>query len=162
MIEKYYFTKTSINPYNVFYFKDCDIPPMFTHIGSFVGENPTEAYTRMKSITQGIEVFVTYDKSKQMIVYVTEDDRKSVEALKTQWINRRERWQTGNWHLEKADGFESFNDELYDFRIAYEKKMKEKADKSIVWMAETFNCSIQVARYISNLEERIHRLEEKC
>ena len=78
-----------------------------------------------------------------------------VHELKRQWL------ADPCWDIEETEGFEEHREELLSFRMAAEKRWEEQRLRRITQRAMDLRCSIELARYILELEERLAKLELK-
>jgi hypothetical protein len=63
------------------------------------------------------------------------------------------------WDIETTEGYEDYKDELWRFRIQYEKEQTEKENKRLQEKADAWGCSVKLVSYIEFLEWRITNLD---
>lgn len=72
-----------------------------------------------------------------------------IESLKKSW-----RYDPC-WDIENTEGFEEHKEELLAYRLGIEKEWQEREDKRINERADKLKCSVELVRYLENLERRI-------
>lgn len=75
--------------------------------------------------------------------------REQIDALKKNW-----RYDPC-WDIEDTEGFEEHKEELLAYRLEVEGQWQEAEDKRINERAERLKCSVELVRYLENLERRI-------
>lgn len=81
--------------------------------------------------------------------------RADMNRLKLQWTH------DPSWDIEETEGFETYHNELLSFRKEMEAKWEHHRIAMIQARAKVLNCSIELAEYILNLEDRLKRLEQR-
>ena len=81
-------------------------------------------------------------------------DREDIERIKREWIS------DPCWDLEDTPGYEAVRTELHAFVSMIMSHQKTKVSAKILARAEQLGCSIQVARHIIQLEERLQAVEK--
>lgn len=72
-----------------------------------------------------------------------------IESLKKNW-----RYDPC-WDIEDTEGFAEHKEELRAYRLEVERQWQEVEDKRINERAEILKCSVELVRYLENLERRI-------
>ena len=81
--------------------------------------------------------------------------REQVEDLKQQWL------ADGCWDIEDTEGYEEYKDELRQFSLETERKVKERILDQELKQAEALGLvNLSLTRYLMRLEERIINLEK--
>lgn len=82
--------------------------------------------------------------------------RQDVEELKRNWLN------DPCWNLDYSDNdpdWGDYADELRNFQITQESVWAMLENKRLVKKTEHLNCSVELVKYLENLEYRIKELE---
>jgi hypothetical protein len=87
--------------------------------------------------------------------------RQDVELLKSQWAS------DPCWDIENTEGFENYYIELKAFALGCELEWKQQRESEarafsskIESKAKQLNCSLELAKYILNLEETISEMRD--
>ena len=81
--------------------------------------------------------------------------RDEIEKLKSNWMD------DPCWDIENTEGFEEYSNELLKFRKMAERNWKKDEDEIIQIIAQAYNCSNELAKYIRSLEIRLLKIENK-
>jgi hypothetical protein len=94
----------------------------------------------------------SYEKMLQLIEF-DDPERYKIEQLKADWLNGP------CWDIEDTEGFETYYIELKAFRLGVEYKTRRHEKEMAENKAKELNCSLELATYILNLEEKILEFE---
>lgn len=76
--------------------------------------------------------------------------------------NLKDNWTSDPcWDIEDTTGFEAHRNELRDWRINLEEQQAIKEHNRLTVKAKELMCSLELARYIEQLERRLSRLEDE-
>jgi hypothetical protein len=83
--------------------------------------------------------------------------RAEVNKLESNWLS------DSCWDIENTEGFEEYYEELFNFRIAWEKHWTQARHERIVEQMEEMGLegNTKLFDHLVRLEERIEELEKK-
>jgi len=64
------------------------------------------------------------------------------------------------WDIEDTEGFEQYKDSLKLLRIEYHEKCRKDEEMRLMRKAFELGCTVEVLKYIEDLERQIKKLSE--
>ncbi len=74
----------------------------------------------------------------------------------------KENWKADpSWDIETTEGFEEYRAHLLAFRLNYDSSLEERRVIRLLTLADEWDCSVELVKYVDRLESRIKHLEQR-